>query len=822
MSMPDVRCDPTIQKPVFTSERQSFHQNPDNEGVMTQNLECPSSAQPVLQDRPSSILASTKDATPILLGDFNNDIIGKPNKKTCNILRNFLHQESLCSLTSLHCSSSQYTFASDDGRHKSNIDGFYVHTYESSEFRGIDISEDDLNTSDHCLVSTTMRCLIQPNRESRDSMTCPTASLQAQRFKVKWNEATSEEIEMHYTIPMEKTAAALFQSYDSNLSLEANKADHLLLQLSQAMCQYSSDLPHSIAMKKKQGKPGWSTKTQEAHNEALAAWKAWKSQSNSKEGTLHDERIFAKKNFGRIYRQSIAIAEKNKITQTERASKSNQKLFYQLIKKNKGDRQQAETRSITYKNQRYEGDSLISGWQLYFKDLASGPVNTQDLVTEQLHIDSPVNNIQQGCSMAIASTCMDPEPTKPTYHGVSSMHLPSSPHVDCSPHLTLSFEDLTAAIHQLQTGRATGMDNISSEHIKHLGPVAVRLLLLAYNAFLRHSHWPENLKQGLILPFHKGKGKDAEDPKNYRGITLTSTLGKLLELCVKPALDRQLQIANTPDELQFGFRKGFSCMLTSLCLELILELNTASRLPTYTAYLDAEKAFDCVWHEGLIDKLQSIGISISLVRLIQNLHSRMESHVLWDGDVSDPIPITQGVRQGGILSPTLYTVFVDGLIKHLKSLGLGTFIRSEYAGVIALADDITLLSNSPSELQQMLEVTFQYASCWHYRINPSKSAIVVTNPRKASNQDSWTVGNDAILRTDSHTHLGILKTSTKSDQSDMIATRGLNTFYAMVGTGAYSEGLVPLVTARLWTSYCIPRMLYGCATLKFTQAMLKN
>nr|XP_054757195.1 uncharacterized protein LOC129263309 [Lytechinus pictus] len=542
----------------------------------------------------SQILASTKDATPILLGDFNNDIIGKPNKKTCNILRNFLHQESLCSLTSLHCSSSQYTFASDDGRHKSNIDGFYVHTYESSEFRGIDISDDDLNTSDHCLVSTTMSCLIQPNRESRDSMTCPTASLQAQRFKVKWNEATSEEIEKHYTIPMEKTAAALFQSFDSNLSLEANKADHLLLQLSQAMCQYSSDLPHSIAMKKKQGKPGWSTKTQEAHNEALAAWKAWKSQSNSKEGTLHDERIFAKKNFRKIYRQSIAIAEKNKITQTERASKSNQKLFYQLIKKNKGDRQQAETRSITYKNQRYEGDSLISGWQLYFKDLASGPVNTQDLVTEQLHIDSPVNNIQQGCSMAIASTCMDPEPTKPRYHGVSSMHLPSSPHLDCSPHLTLSFEDLTAAIHQLQSGRAAGMDNISSEHIKHLGPVAVRLLLLAYNAFLRHSHWPENLKQGLILPFHKGKGKDTEDPKNYRGITLTSTLGKLLELCVKPALDRQLQIANTPDELQFGFRKGFSCMLTSLCLELILELNTASRLPTYTAYLDAEKAFDCV------------------------------------------------------------------------------------------------------------------------------------------------------------------------------------------------------------------------------------
>ena len=105
----------------------------------------------------------------------------------------------------------------------------------------------------------------------------------------------------------------------------------------------------------------------------------------------------------------------------------------------------------------------------------------------------------------------------------------------------------------------------------------------------------------------------------------------------------------------------------------------------------------------------------------------MESRVLWNGSMSEPIAVTQGVRQGGVLSPTLYTVFVDGLLKHLKSLRLGTFIRGEYAGVIALADDVTLLSNSPSELQRMLEVTFQYASRWHYRINPSKSATLSFN-----------------------------------------------------------------------------------------------
>ena len=123
-----------------------------------------------------------------------------------------------------------------------------------------------------------------------------------------------------------------------------------------------------------------------------------------------------------------------------------------------------------------------------------------------------------------------------------------------------------------------------------------------------HHKTSQNLKKGLILPFHKGKGKDRQDPRNYRGITLTSTFSKLLELLLKPNLERTLKTNNIPDEMQFGFQKDHSCMLTSCTLELVIECNTSQKFTTYVALLDAEKAFDKVWHEGLFHKIDKTNI----------------------------------------------------------------------------------------------------------------------------------------------------------------------------------------------------------------------
>ena len=294
----------------------------------------------------------------------------------------------------------------------------------------------------------------------------------------------------------------------------------------------------------------------------------------------------------------------------------------------------------------------------------------------------------------------------------------------CTP--TITSRELEQAIANLNKGKASGPDNVSPEHLIYIGKTTLHLILLIFNYHLTSQHTSKNLKKDLILPFHKGKGKDTQDPQNYRGITLTSTFAKLLELVLKPSMDKSLKADCIPDEQQFGFQKNHSCIMTSCTLELIIESNTCQKRTTYVALLDAEKAFDKVWHDGLFHKLDKTNIDPSHNALLRSFYNNLESQVFWDGKTSESIPILQGVRQGGVLSPLLYNVFIDGLIKLLKEKNLGCHHLNQYTGVIVLAD-VALVSTSPGELQEMLDVTHEYTKTWRYRINPAKSSIVIFN-----------------------------------------------------------------------------------------------
>ena len=133
-----------------------------------------------------------------------------------------------------------------------------------------------------------------------------------------------------------------------------------------------------------------------------------------------------------------------------------------------------------------------------------------------------------------------------------------------------------------------------------------------------------------------------QDPRNYRGITLTSTFSKLLELLLKPNLERSLKTNNIPGEMQFGFQKDHSCMLTSCTLELVIECNTSQKFTTYVALLDAEKAFEKVWHEGLFHKIDKTNIDPAHSSLLRSLYENLESQVFGRERSANPYPSCRG------------------------------------------------------------------------------------------------------------------------------------------------------------------------------------
>ena len=561
------------------------------------------------------------------------------------------------------------------------------------------------------------------------------------------------------------------------------------------MVETSKSLPHRAGLHKgkRRGKKEWNHTVHVSYIKSVTAWKQWKATGSPKEDCeIRQTYIASKRQFRAALRQSRATAQLQHIENIEKAKHSDDKLFYQLINTSSKGSSAPPLKNLTYKGSTYDGNEMIIGWETYFRDLST-PQTEITLETQSLKTTPPTN-------------CNPPTP--------SQMCKPQM-----APPQPFTSQDLLQAIKHLKTGKSAGHDDISPEHVKHLGDNARSLLLWAYNTCTQLVHVPSSWKSGIIIPLYKGKNKDPNNPSNYRGITLTSTLAKLLELLLKPRLEEHLHDQEIPDELQMGFQEGRSCTITSCCLELIIESNACTKKATYAALLDAEKAFDKVRHEGLFQKLQTANTETAYLRLLMDFYTDANSKVMWDGTLSNSIQLSQGVRQGSVLSPMLYNVYIDGLIKRLKAQGLGCNFNGRYAGVLALADDIALLSNSSEELQQMLDTTHQYTQEWKYKINTSKSAILVFNSRydKSSTQTSWKLGEGSIEKTVKHPHLGISKSSTNVDITSDMISRGYRSFFALRGSGAHLNGTLPNICAHLWKIFCIPRMLYGAPIYRLTK-----
>ena len=137
------------------------------------------------------------------------------------------------------------------------------------------------------------------------------------------------------------------------------------------------------------------------------------------------------------------------------------------------------------------------------------------------------------------------------------------------------------------------------------------------------------------------------------------------------------------------------------------------------------KAFDTVWHEGLFVKLHNKGLPMRIWHLLYAWCENCSCSFAWNNTTSASFPIHQGVRQGAILSPLLYSIFVEELLDLLSNLGFGVRVNSIYIGAPMYADDLALIADSPQELQAMLNIVHSYAGKWRYNLNASKSFIMV-------------------------------------------------------------------------------------------------
>ena len=335
--------------------------------------------------------------------------------------------------------------------------------------------------------------------------------------------------------------------------------------------------------------------------------------------------------------------------------------------------------------------------------------------------------------------------------------------------VAVTLTEVENALKQCHNGSAPGADAITYEVLKALPVGGQHSITRLYNTVLDTGSVPVAWKTGVVsMLFKKG---ETDDTANYRGLTLVSTLGKVFERVLLKRLSTHVGGQALMHELQYGFRAARGCEELVFALQQTIEHNP----DCCAVFVDVRKAYPTVDRSGLLTKLAQKGITGRVWSCLENWYSGLESKVSVAGITSSPAyPVDTGLMEGAILSPFLYTVLIDGLIRAFEATGVGCKVGSAWTGALYYADDLCLTANSTADMQVLLRVLDQYCRDWQFQPAYAKTKVLYFGKHaKANSQQALYLpsmhgmpglgggpGSDTgvISRASEYTYLGVLFT----------------------------------------------------------------
>ena len=321
---------------------------------------------------------------------------------------------------------------------------------------------------------------------------------------------------------------------------------------------------------------------------------------------------------------------------------------------------------------------------------------------------------------------------------------------------------------------------------------------------------PADWTRGLVVPLYKDGDKHEVD--NYRGITLLSVVGKLYTVVLNNRLSKWCEKRGVLVDEQAGFRVNRSTVDQIYALREVIQGRRKTRLDSYCCFLDIKKAYDTVFREGLWRRLREVGVEGRMWRVLKNVYVKVESSVVVNEERTEWFELYTGVRQGCILSPTLFAIFIDGLATWVKQRSLGAKFGPVELSILLFADDIALVADNVHDLQEMLHVADAYSKLYRFGFNGSKSNVVVFSGRKKVElKEKVYLGELVLEQKLSYKYLGleIDRGWNWSKVKERMLEKARKRVSGLYCTGV-KQGLSVKAAVRGWEVLVRPVLEYGC------------
>ena len=711
------------------------------------------------------------DHSCVIAGDFNVTL--DCNSEISQLVNDFLVKNDFIRCDINYPNTCQYTYVNESLAQYSKIDYFVCNNFAVNDFQ---VLESEVNFSDHLplLLVGTVKLVGVNNNNKNNQNECTVSYLRWDRGDKNAFYSLSFQLLSPFLTELDYYCKYLNVIDDAVRFVNAFY-DRLTTTLNYCA---NSTIPR---MKKNALKFWWSQELDCLKVKSIETDRAWKQAGKPRSGELHRQRTVART----AYRAAIKKAQKDEIT-----SYTND-LHEALLQK--------------------RGQQFWKCWNSKFNIQRPVHLQIDGSVDSQLIANKFADHFVSVCTPLTqqGSDRLKREYQESRLNYVGDLN-----------EQEFDVELVDHVIREMSKGKAAGVDNLTAEHLQYCHPILPLILSRLFNLCVHYRFAPLQFGLSYTVPLLKNTSVTKQlTVDDFRGISISPIISKIFEHCL---LERYMKYFGTSDN-QFGFKKLVGCPQAIYCARKIVENYVSYGSTVNLCALDISKAFDKMNHYGLFLKLMSRHLPVNILSLLEFWFQHCYTCVKWQGAFSSYFVLNCGIRQGGVLSPYLFAVYINSVISKVENSYLGCRLGLLCCSIIMFADDIILLSPSVTSLQSLLHICETELGYLELAINSKKSYCLRVGPRYSVNcVNLVSLSGNVIKWVSVVRYLGVYIRSARTfrccfDSAKRSFFGSFNSIYGKIGGTTSEEVIIHLINTK-----CLPALLYSTEAIPLTKSDLKS